>query len=112
MTPFSVHSISDQKVRTVMVKARVRVGDVVVRNVVGRKVGNHNNILNAPNLKLIPRLSKEYTCISGNGMKTCTTFENIMKNTYYIVKIPTTNTMQSVLYYPQFLRPKFGTPNL
>ena len=60
VTPFSAHCISDQKVRTVMVRAmvrvrvwarvmvkvrgmvRVRVGDAVVRNAVGRKVGNRN----------------------------------------------------------------------
>ena len=57
--PFSAHSISDhrisdQKVRTVMVRAivrvrvrvriRVRLGDAVVRNAVGRKVGNHYNV--------------------------------------------------------------------
>ena len=35
--PLSAHRISDQKVRTVM----IRVGDEVVRNAVGRKVGNH-----------------------------------------------------------------------
>ena len=55
VTPFSDHyisdhRISDQKVRTVMVRVRVRVmvrvrvrvrlGDAVVRNAVGRKVGN------------------------------------------------------------------------
>ena len=65
MTPFSAHCISDhriseQKVRKVMVRAivrvrvrvrvmvrvrvkvrvRVRLGDAVVRNAVGRKVGN------------------------------------------------------------------------
>ena len=59
VTPFSAHCIfdhriSDQKVRTVMVRAivrvrvrvrvrvwvRVRLGDAVVRNAVGRKVGN------------------------------------------------------------------------
>ena len=54
VTPFSAHCISDQKVRTFMVRAivgvrvmvrvwvrvRVRLGDVVVRNAVGRKVGN------------------------------------------------------------------------
>ena len=61
VTPFSAqcisdHRISDQKVRTVMVRAivrvsamvrvwvrvrvRVRLGDAVVRNAVGRKVGN------------------------------------------------------------------------
>ena len=61
VTPFSAHCISDhrisdQKVRTVMVRAIVRVrvgvmvrvrvmvrvwlGDAVVRNAVGRKVGN------------------------------------------------------------------------
>ena len=57
MTPFSAHCISDlcisdQKVRTVMVRAivrvrvrvmvrvRVRLGDAVIRNAVGRKVGN------------------------------------------------------------------------
>ena len=59
VTPFSAHCISDQKVRTVMVRAivrvrvrvmvkvwvrvRVRVGDEVVRNAVGRKVGNPTN---------------------------------------------------------------------
>ena len=40
VTPFSAHCISDQKVRTVMVRARVRarvrIGDVVVRKVGGR----------------------------------------------------------------------------
>ena len=60
MTPFSAHCISDhrisdQKVGTVMVWARVRamvsvrvrvrvkvrLGDAVVRNAVSRKVGNH-----------------------------------------------------------------------
>ena len=45
VAPFSAHRISDQKVRTVMVRAIVRVwvrlGDAVVRNAVGRKVGNH-----------------------------------------------------------------------
>ena len=53
VTPFSAHCISDhrisdQKVRTVRVRVRasvrvmvrVRVGDAVVRNAVGRKVGN------------------------------------------------------------------------
>ena len=53
--PFSAHCISDhrisdQKVRTVMARAivtirvrvRVRLGDAVVRNAVGRKVGNRN----------------------------------------------------------------------
>ena len=53
VTPFSAHCISahrisDQKLRTVMVRAivrvrvrvRVRLGDAVVRNAVGRKVGN------------------------------------------------------------------------
>ena len=52
VTPFYAHCISDQKVRTVMVRAivrvrvrimvrvRVRLGDAVVRNAVGRKVGN------------------------------------------------------------------------
>ena len=52
MTPFSVHCISDhhisdQKVRTVMVRARVRVrvGDAVVSNAVGRKVGNRMTVL-------------------------------------------------------------------
>ena len=44
VTPFSVHCISDQKVRTDMVRARVRVmvrvGDAVVRIAVGRKVRN------------------------------------------------------------------------
>ena len=61
VNPFSAHCISDhcisdQKVRTVMVRAivrirvmvrvwvrvrvRVRLGDTVVRNAVGRKVGN------------------------------------------------------------------------
>ena len=64
VTPFSAHCISDhrisdQKVRTVMVRAivrvrfrvmvkvwvrvRVRLGDAVVRNAVGRKVGNPTN---------------------------------------------------------------------
>ena len=61
VTPFSAHCISDhrisdQKVRTVMVRAivrvrvrvrvgvrvRVRLGDAVVRNAVGRKVGNRS----------------------------------------------------------------------
>ena len=53
MTPFSAHCISDQKVRTVRAKVRVmvrvrvsvRVGDAVVRNAVGRKVGNHKIVL-------------------------------------------------------------------
>ena len=54
VNPFSAHRISDQKVRTVMVRAvvrvrvrvwvrvrvRIRLGDAVVRNAVGRKVGN------------------------------------------------------------------------
>ena len=56
VTPFSAHFISDQKVRTVMVRAivrvrvrvrvmvwvrvRVRLGGAVVRNAVGRKVGS------------------------------------------------------------------------
>ena len=50
VTPFSAHCISDQKVRTVMVRTivrvkvwvwvRVRLGNAVVRNAVGRKVGN------------------------------------------------------------------------
>ena len=61
VTPFSAHCISDhrisdQKVRTVMVRAivrvrvmvrvrvRVRLGDAVVRNAVGRKVGNRANV--------------------------------------------------------------------
>ena len=54
VTPFSAHRISDhrisdQKVRTVMVwaivrvRVRVRLGDAVVRNAVGRKVGNLKN---------------------------------------------------------------------
>ena len=44
MTPFSAHFISDPKVRTVMVRAivrvRVRLRGAVARNAVGRKVGN------------------------------------------------------------------------
>ena len=40
VTPFSDHRISDQKVRTVIVRVTIRVGDTVVRNAVGRKVGN------------------------------------------------------------------------
>ena len=40
----TAHCIFDQKVRTVIVRARVRirvrVGDVVVRNAVGRNAGN------------------------------------------------------------------------
>ena len=58
--PFSAHCISDhrisdQKVKTVMVRAivrvrvrvtvRVRLGDAVVRNAVGIKVGNRFNVL-------------------------------------------------------------------
>ena len=55
VTPFSAHfisdhRISDQKVRTVMVRAIVRVrvrvmvrlGSAVVRNAAGRKVGNRD----------------------------------------------------------------------
>ena len=62
VTPFSAHfisdhCISDQKVRTVMVRAIVRVrvwvrvrvmvrlGGAVVRNAVGRKVGNQNTVV-------------------------------------------------------------------
>ena len=66
VTPFSAHcisdhGISDQKVRTVMVRAvvrvrvrvwvRVRLGDAVVRNAVGRKVGNHVKCLH---LQIVP----------------------------------------------------------
>ena len=57
VTPFSAHCISDhrisdQNVRTVMVRTRVRVrvrvrgGDAVVRNAVGRKVGNPMMLVN------------------------------------------------------------------
>ena len=56
----SDHCISDQKVRTVMVRdkvrVRVRVGDAVVRNAVGRKVGNPKKRSNEENVVSGPRL--------------------------------------------------------
>ena len=50
VTPFSAHCISDhrisnQKVRTVMVRVRVRVRSAVVRNTMDRKVVNRLCVL-------------------------------------------------------------------
>ena len=70
--PFSAHCISDhrisdQKVRTVMVRAivrvrvrvRVRLGDAVVRNAVGRKVGNRSKVKVSQTREIIDVMSCE-----------------------------------------------------
>ena len=75
MIPFSAHCISDhripdQKVGTVMVwvrvRVRVRLGDAVVRNAMGRKVGNHSKRLSSVKLNFMHDLeilleSEKYT---------------------------------------------------